>query len=121
MGVDVLLVQFALGDPAVVPAGELLRRADAIGRMAGDVCLLGGEHGAGFRGDEVEEDEELGVQLVMGAFNLQIIGKRSLRRRDQIERAQCRVQGACGRALLESKPQGRRGIWRACRRGSNLP
>lgn len=70
VGVDVLLVQFALGDPAVVPARELLGRADAVGGMAGDVCLLGGEHGAGFRGDEVEEDEELGVQLVMGVFNL---------------------------------------------------
>lgn len=59
VGLDVLLLEFALGEPAVVPAGELFCRADAVGGMAGDVGLFGGEDWSGFGCDEVEEEEEL--------------------------------------------------------------
>jgi hypothetical protein len=59
-----LLAEVSFCEPSIVPAGERAR-----GRLSGsaarDVCLFRGEDGARFRGDEVEEDEELRGWLVL--------------------------------------------------------
>ena len=55
-----LFAGLALGEPAVVPAGQLARARGLPGRgLRRDIRLLGGDYGAWLGGDEVEEDEEL--------------------------------------------------------------
>lgn len=62
-GRGTLLIDAALGEPAVVPAWQLSRRRGRARGARRDVCLLRREGRAGLGGDEVKEDEELRTTL----------------------------------------------------------